>query len=193
MGEMLDAVSNARLNHENGYLSKCLILFPTDDAKTFQELKNEIVMMADNNTNTVNINNDDITIDKGGDVIVIDGTWVQARKMHAKYFSQFDNGGSLYRVQLSPEAVQLLGGDDNDDSTTQDNDNGGGDGRDDGVVEEGFAVKGRQLRRHPIKVRNMMMMTTNKMKNYSVFYVKILLPTCVRVMHYLSFFLSDTK
>lgn len=137
MGEMIDAVSNAATGS-----GKCLILFPTDDAKTFDCIQEERRMKsitADDHqaTNLQDIN--DADDNKGWDVIVIDGTWSQARKMHSKYFQE-ESGGSLYRVQLSDDAVKELGG---SPSPTGDDYN---------VVEDGNTIKGHQLRRHPIKV-----------------------------------------
>lgn len=132
---MLDAVSHATTNNRqsmNGKSRKCLILFPTEDAITFDairdDLRGKISSNMDESTTNTHI---DETIDKGWDVIVIDGTWSQARKMHAKYFS-CESTENLYRVQLSDDAVNELGG----------------------VEVEESGTKGHQLRRHPIKVRN---------------------------------------
>lgn len=121
MGEMLDAVSNAATN--NG---KCLILFPAEDAITFNEIKMDVVAKRD-----VPVDPQYADDDEGWDVVVIDGTWSQARKIHSKYFPE-DSGGCLYRVQLSQDAVYALDADANSQNT----------------------VKGHQLRRHPIKVSN---------------------------------------
>eukprot|EP00986_Skeletonema_menzelii_P007025 scaffold2677_cov141-Skeletonema_menzelii.AAC.10 len=113
MREMLDVYNDALSGR-----SKCLILFPTDDAKTFDDIENEIIGSS-------------VAVDgsrqNGWDVIVIDGTWQQARKMHSKYFPDASNAG-LHRVQLSSNVVELLGGDDGE-------------------------IKGHQLRRHPTKWR----------------------------------------
>lgn len=114
MGEMLDVYNDALSGR-----SKCLILFPTDDAKTFDEIEEEFSTSSDDATDGAPQN--------GWDVIVIDGTWQQARKMHSKYFPAESKEG-LHRVQLSSNVVELLGGDDSD-------------------------VKGHQLRRHPTKWR----------------------------------------
>lgn len=121
MGEMLDAVSNAATN--NG---KCLILFPTEDAITFNEIKMDVVAKRDAPVDPQYADDDE-----GWDVVVIDGTWSQARKIHSKYFPE-DSGGCLYRVQLSQDAVDVLDADANSQNT----------------------IKGHQLRRHPIKVSN---------------------------------------
>jgi hypothetical protein len=129
MGEMLDAVSSAMksspMNSNEGSGSKCLILFPTEDARTFTDISSEI-------ENVIEVGE----TPKGWDVIVIDGTWSQARKMHAKYFPQ-KSEGSLFRVELSRDAVRKLDSSQSGDNTGE-------------VIEP---VKGHQLRRHPIKWR----------------------------------------
>mmetsp|Transcript_3395 Transcript_3395/g.7195 ORF Transcript_3395/g.7195 Transcript_3395/m.7195 type:complete len:447 (-) Transcript_3395:242-1582(-) len=134
MGEMMDAVSNAVEKKNNA--SKCLILFPTEDAKTFADITSAI-------HDDESIDEAEANIDDGWDVIVIDGTWVQARKMHAKYFAGF-SGGSLYRVQLNSDAVKVLDG--NNVNVREECDGSGGE-----YSEE--IVRGHQLRRHPIKWR----------------------------------------
>mmetsp|Transcript_38847 Transcript_38847/g.81666 ORF Transcript_38847/g.81666 Transcript_38847/m.81666 type:complete len:482 (-) Transcript_38847:64-1509(-) len=164
MGEMLDAVSNAAANSggSNG-ATKCLILFPTDDAITYEEIREDINKKKKNAVTHNATTNDQTTskcsenmdntimddIDKGWDVIVLDGTWSQARKMHSKYFSQVSEG-CLYRVQLSNEAVKALDGDSGSSVSSVDDDGGIG-GIDASVVDS--IVKGHQLRRHPIKWR----------------------------------------
>lgn len=145
MDEMLHAVSDATMS-----MNRCLILFPTDDALTFDEIMNDlrtkemnILKEEEEDNDSVvdphaaihdNKTNDD-DIDKGWDVVVIDGTWSQARKMHAKYLQE-STGGCLYRVQLSDEAVQALDR-----------------GHDDNATRSANVQKGHQLRRHPIKWR----------------------------------------
>jgi DTW domain-containing protein YfiP len=111
IGEMLDAYNDAMSGR-----SKCLILFPTEDAKTFSAIEKKIVGSSSS-----------FFQQSKWDVIVIDGTWNQARKMHQKYFPDTSREG-LHRVQLSSNVVELLGGDNND-------------------------IKGHQLRRHPTKWR----------------------------------------
>mmetsp|Transcript_28489 Transcript_28489/g.60693 ORF Transcript_28489/g.60693 Transcript_28489/m.60693 type:complete len:481 (+) Transcript_28489:15-1457(+) len=162
MGEMLDAVSNAANSshshtttdgdggsgddrHKTNGGGKCLILFPTEDATTFDDIKEDILKKKDagsimDEQTSSSINND---IDEGWDVVVIDGTWSQARKMHAKYLQESE--GCLYRVQLSDEAVKVLGG--SPDSSLH------ADGDDGSVASSRNIAKGHQLRRHPIKWR----------------------------------------
>ena len=155
MDEMLNSVSNAATNSiigndrsSNAGRSKCLILFPTEDALTFDEIRKDIsakiITAADNRLNddedVSTISYDNIDDERGWDVVVIDGTWSQARKMHAKYLQEY-SGGCLYRVQLSNEAVKALDGGciiNNDDVSSDDN---------------SMVGVGHQLRRHPIKWR----------------------------------------
>ena len=146
---MLDAVSSATNNSSpnlrtndagdggRGNAGKCLILFPTEDATTFDMIKKDMLAkMKEHST----VATDDQTIhseDRGWDIVVIDGTWGQARKMHAKYLQE-SQGGCLYRVQLSNEAVEIL--------------DGSPDRNSDGSETSGNVATGHQLRRHPIKV-----------------------------------------
>ena len=147
MYEMLDAVSNAAKNTSYGKdNAKCLVLFPTEDAITFDEIKSDMlekVMQSDESSisgtgeqKVIDTNND---INTGWDVVVLDGTWSQARKIYTKYLQNFE-GGCLYRVQLSNAAVKVL------DELPGGRSNG---------IETGSEMveNGHQLRRHPIKVR----------------------------------------
>jgi DTW domain-containing protein YfiP len=77
MAEMLDAVQNER---------NCLVLFPADNAKTFGELEASSHLED-------NIGVQSSTSDERWDVIVIDGTWSQARKLHARYIPLETGGG----------------------------------------------------------------------------------------------------
>lgn len=125
MGEMLDAVSAATQSN-----SKCLILFPAEDALTFAEIEDDVLRKRGEGMDVQQTDGGE-----GWDVIVIDGTWSQARKMHSKYFGESE--GSLYRVKLSDAAVEALGGSSKDEIDASGND----------------IARGHQLRRHPIKVR----------------------------------------
>lgn len=147
MAEMLDAVSRAAADGAGG---RCLVLFPTEDARTFDEIKGDVAGSANESRGdgtsdaeagtAASANAVESDAAKGWDVVVVDGTWSQARKMHAKYFPQ-RSAGSLYRVQLSEEAVRAL--------------DRGADGRpDESSRSENTVTKGHQLRRHPIKVRS---------------------------------------
>lgn len=126
MGEMLDAVSAATQQSN----SKCLILFPAEDAMTFDAIEEDMLRKREEGMDVHQMD-----VGKGWDVIVIDGTWSQARKMHSKYFGESE--GSLYRVKLSDAAVEALGGSSKDEIDASGND----------------IARGHQLRRHPIKVR----------------------------------------
>jgi len=127
MAEMLESVKAAKKKD-----GKCLILFPTDNSLVFDEIKEDMRSKAAHDIHD---------IDEGWDVIVIDGTWSQARKMYAKYLKDDDSGGYLYRVQLSDTAVKAL--DDIGNSSTSSND----------IIGNSSSGKGHQLRRHPIQWR----------------------------------------
>ena len=86
---------------------KCLVLFPTEEARTFDEIEQ----------------NGNLESAEGWDIIVIDGTWAQARKLHSRYVS------NVKHVELSDEAVNVL------------------------AQASGGENVGHQLRRHPIKWR----------------------------------------
>ena len=145
MDEMLHAISDATMSR-----NRCLILFPSDDALTFDEIMDDLRTKEKNmhkeegdsvDSRAIMHDKKNNDIAKGWDVVVIDGTWSQARKMHAKYLQE-STGGCLYRVQLSEEAVQALDrvhGDDCDGSN--------------GNATSSNVKKGHQLRRHPIKWR----------------------------------------
>ena len=104
MKEMTQAMKN----------KNCLVLFPDETAQTFSEI------VADNS------DHDDSEGQGTWDVIVIDGTWSQARKLQARYIPSLQQGGPR-RVQLSDGAVELL--------------------------ERGSVDAGHQLRRHSIAWR----------------------------------------
>jgi DTW domain-containing protein YfiP len=91
----------------------CLVLFPDDDALTFSEIM--ATQAPTNEQNTIS-----------WDVVVLDGTWAQARKMHSRYVPPHKDGGPR-RVQLSQQAVDSL--------------------------QDGSTGSGHQLRRHEIAWR----------------------------------------
>lgn len=128
MNELIDAVQQKE--------RKCMVLFPADDALTFQELN-------ENNKKRNTRSNVDFEDDKW-DVIVIDGTWAQARKMYSRYIPRQEDGGP-HRVCLSKEAVDILGSSTDDETITTTND--------DSTGYINTSSSGRQLRRHPIKWR----------------------------------------
>lgn len=122
MGEMLDAFNGDR----------CLVLFPSAGARVFEEIEAEET--RSNNENPYTSGEHD-----RWDVVVIDGTWQQARKLYNRYISGEEEGGPE-RVQLSEAAVAILNCDNVEEGTT--NNDG-----------EGERLPGHQLRRHPIKWR----------------------------------------
>jgi DTW domain-containing protein YfiP len=87
--------------------NNCLVLFPTDDARTFEQVEASETLSGE----------------KGWDLVVVDGTWSQARKIHSRYLQ--DTSG---HVQLSDAAVATLA---------------------QSALEE--TREGHQMRRHPIK------------------------------------------
>lgn len=111
MKEMIDMISR--------FPEQCLVLYPDESAVTYDELlaqQQQLQSDLDNNHTA-----------GGWNLIVLDGTWAQARKSYQRYFEE---NIFLRRVQLSEAAVRELNNDD-DDATR----------------------KGHQLRRHVITWR----------------------------------------
>jgi len=71
---------------------RCLVLFPTDSARPFSEIEQDLSDEAEG----------------GFDVIVMDGTWQQARRMHKRYIASEQDGGPV-QAKLSDDAVAMLG------------------------------------------------------------------------------------
>ena len=140
--ELMDAVEQKE--------RRCIVLFPTDDAKTFEELcrtsSNERTGSEFGTSSAATEAGDDGIIiapqeeKEMFDVIVMDGTWSQARKIHSRYIPLEKDGGPP-RVCLSQEALDILGGTGASANTAENHVVYG--------VEKGG--NGRQLRRHPIK------------------------------------------
>ena len=82
MSEFMQAMENN---------SNCLILFPDETAQGL----NDVIKSADDTTKNLL------------DLVVIDGTWIQARKMHTRYIKPTEDGGPI-RVKLSQKAVTAL-------------------------------------------------------------------------------------
>jgi DTW domain-containing protein YfiP len=130
MGEMLDAVRGG-----NSGDSKCLVLFPSEEAQTFDEIE------AKEEAKAIHVEADDCASSSSQyDVVVIDGTWAQARKMYNRYIPSVEDGGPR-RVQLSDDAVRTLNGENYSvEDYWYDN-------------EQNQRISGHQLRRHPTKWR----------------------------------------
>lgn len=144
MGELLDAVnSNVDSDKRNSGKTKCLVLFPSDDARIFDEIEKssaETYYGPNDDSNASVCSNDD---DDKYDVVVIDGTWQQARKLYNRYIPSEEDGGPL-RVRLSEEAVAILNGDNIGTATSME------DTLDSNIEQR---IPGHQLRRHPVKWR----------------------------------------
>ena len=97
-----------------------LLLFPDETAKTLEEIVHQKKSTCSTATeaslrdqppergNNNDSNKDNNDINNGYDLIVLDGTWAQARKFHSRYFPPDDNNSSLQRVKLSEASVELL-------------------------------------------------------------------------------------
>ena len=119
----------------------CLVLYPDDErAVTYPELLLEQQQQQshdeDDSTST---HDDDATT--SWNLIVLDGTWAQARKSYQRYFAH-GNGTLVRRVQLSAEAVEELNHRDIRPSPNTGNMN-----------ETTTTLMGHQLRRHSIAWR----------------------------------------
>ena len=119
--------------------NRALVLFPTDDAVTFDRVKNfhdppatKIVDAHGEASGNRSIDDND----EGWDVIVIDGTWAQAQKLHRSL------PNSCRRVQLSSQAVSRLA-----ESIELQHSKDFGQKF---IAADSPAGSGRQLRRHPI-------------------------------------------
>lgn len=137
MEEMLDAVHGVNANDRS---KKCLVLFPSEGALTFAEIEEKAKNKALEADDGSNCDQQYVY-----DVVVIDGTWSQARKMYNRYIPSEEDGGPQ-RVQLSDDAVATLNGDNVEtgakpaDAYWYDN-------------EDNQRISGHQLRRHPTKWR----------------------------------------
>jgi len=120
MAEMMHCIQN--------HPSSCIVLFPSEDAKTYAEIAN--------NNNSADGEETDIVPKEGWNVIVIDGTWEQARKMYQRYLaSEHDKTGKgLLHVKLSDASLATILTPGNDGSV-RDN--------------SSWFPAGMQLRRHP--------------------------------------------
>ena len=91
MDEMLQCIQNDP--------SSCIVLFPSEDAKTYAEITN-------NNVD----GRREVVPSKGWNVIVIDGTWEQARKMYQRYLntSIYEGNKGLLHVKLSDASLAAI-------------------------------------------------------------------------------------
>jgi len=129
---------------------KCMVLFPSDDALTYYDLKSKLNDSNDKNIVDQVCDNEKQQKQKkqsqhdnheAWDVIIMDGTWAQARKLCSKYVPSEEEGGP-YRLCLSQEAVNVL-----NQNSYDDNDFDAGCSQ----KQNTSSRSGRQLRRHPIK------------------------------------------
>ena len=166
MQEMLEAIDNNSNKDDVSNESKCLVLFPTEDAKTFQELllvEKEETTSSDNPP-TAGREKANKEGDGGGwDIIVIDGTWSQARKMHARYFPPFDMGGPR-RVQLSESSLVALQSSASSSLTKDESENNIHKINNTSTsITAASSSSGRQLRRHPIEWRTISTMEATRL------------------------------
>ena len=120
MKEMLQAIEDSNSSSAiAGKHQKCLVLFPDETARPFHEIlideKQKLTKRDDENLHargfTAGNNNDPDQSNEATflwDIIVIDGTWTQARRLH-NYVPPESQGGPR-RVRLSENAVEKLGG-----------------------------------------------------------------------------------
>jgi len=145
MKELLQSIEgNTNNNNNNKRRRTSLLLFPDETAKTLKEIVNEkrlgFSTSTSTSTSSQSPNQQQQQQQQQGDadeydLIVLDGTWAQARKFHSRYFPSVttnadgrdETSSSLQRVQLSEESVELL--------------------------QEGSTKTGHQLRRHEIPWR----------------------------------------
>jgi hypothetical protein len=73
---------------------KCVVLFPTDSARTFAEIMEH-----------------EFPCDEGKcvDIIVIDGTWQQARRTHSTRYIVSEQQGGPLQAKLSDDCIARLG------------------------------------------------------------------------------------
>ena len=150
---MLGAIVESNsTSFELGRRQKCLVLFPDETSKPFDEIlseeKRKLARSAVECRDTGTIQNGDHDVSKQAtettilwDIIVIDGTWTQARRLHTRYLPSESEGGPR-RVRLSDNAVEKLG----ETSTTTT--------ADDASDSSGATYNsGHQLRRHAVTWR----------------------------------------
>uniref|UniRef100_A0A7S2U8R9 tRNA-uridine aminocarboxypropyltransferase n=1 Tax=Attheya septentrionalis TaxID=420275 RepID=A0A7S2U8R9_9STRA len=138
MSELMKVLYPDSKSADDGYQkrTKCLVLFPSEDARTFQEIVHEEKQNQREQEQEQDYPHKEG--DEEWDIVVIDGTWSQARKMYNRYIPPENEGGPI-RVKLSNEAVALL-----EQSEVL---------ADPNWCDDNSLIPGHQLRRHPIKWR----------------------------------------
>lgn len=86
MREMQECIRDER--------APCIVLFPSEDAKTYKEIMQNIETSH--------------AAKNGWSVIVVDGTWEQARKMYNRYLSPNAGTRSLIHVKLSDSSLASI-------------------------------------------------------------------------------------
>jgi DTW domain-containing protein YfiP len=115
----------------------CLVLFPDESAQTYSEIVQQQQQQQQEEDNTATTTTTTTIPEHGWDLIVLDGTWVQARKLQTRYIPEVvvdtnnNNHKGPRRVKLSDQAVAML--DNNNNSNNNNN---------------GEEQQGHQLRRH---------------------------------------------
>jgi DTW domain-containing protein YfiP len=143
MRELEDAV--------NQNPDRCLVLFPDESARTYEELLEEVEKIglagATTDSTTCTTTTSPPDPENGWDLVVLDGTWAQARKFHQRYFPEPSSSTSSqrgpWRVQLSAEAVEELGRQSSATTAETSSDQ----------ESPPVLVEGHQLRRHSIAWR----------------------------------------
>jgi DTW domain-containing protein YfiP len=150
MKELEEAVQGQQPQQVGGG-SSCLVLFPDDTARTWKEFQVERrkqqqqpIRNDDDNDDDGSYNSETDTTNTDYDVIVLDGTWEQARKLYRRYVPDEERGGP-YRIQLELEALErIVTGVSGSSSEEED----GGNSKD--KANASGTGTGRQLRRHPV-------------------------------------------
>jgi DTW domain len=129
----------------------CLVLYPDDErAVTYPELlleqqrreqQQKSSLWHDEDDSISPHDDDDDDARTCWNLIVLDGTWAQARKSYHRYFAH-GNGKLVRRVQLSADAVEELNRRDRRPSSNTGN-----------INETTTPLMGHQLRRHSIAWR----------------------------------------
>jgi DTW domain-containing protein YfiP len=147
--ESMKELEEAVQQKQAGGGTSCLVLFPDDTARTWrdfqveqqQQQQQQHIRNNDDDSDRNNINSETDTADY--DVIVLDGTWEQARKLYRRYVPEEESGGP-YRIQLELEALEKIVGVSGASVSNSGEDDGNADANASGTGT------GRQLRRHPV-------------------------------------------